>query len=200
MSGDLCTWAEQNLLTGKVRFKKEDKYNYPDWDEMKLKNIIDYKNSKHDLKDVDNANPGKYPLYTTAGEYKRVDFYDMETNYIGLNLRGAPGKAWLMKAGSSMNSTFCYLTIKEDLVDTVHINYLYYQLSQIHWNKYIQGSTIKGIVFNDFKNERIPLPVFEEQGRINNFFVACLRQLRLMERELELAELFKKGLLQQLFV
>lgn len=82
MSGDLCIWAEQNLLT--VRFKKEVKYDYPDWDEMELKNIVDYRKSKHNLKDVDKANPGKYPLYIIAGEYKRVDFYDMETNYICL--------------------------------------------------------------------------------------------------------------------
>ena len=194
MGEDLATWFNQNLLTGKIRFP--DYKN--DWETIMLKDLVDCTNSKKELRHVDEMDTGKYPIYTSQGLYKKIPVYDMEVDYIGLNLHGSPGKSILAHKGSSMNSTHAYLTIKEEA--NIDLIWLFLQLQNIHWNKYIQGSTIKSIKWKDFNKEKILVPCIKEQEHILGFFNAFKRRTELIEQQIHLMKLFKKGLLQQLFV
>lgn len=197
---DWCTWIEQNILTGKVRFNNRWGEPFEDWTTTKLKDIVTCTNSKHDLHDVDTlpAHGGKYPLYTSSGLYKMVPYYDQEEPYIGINLRGSPGNVFIYHACSSMNSTHAYLNLKDG--NDWDLRFVYFQVCQIHWNKYIQGTTIKGMNFKDFKNELIPTPELEEQYRIGNFIQAGSDKYHELEEKIYLMKLFKKGLLQRLFI
>lgn len=195
---DWYTWIKQNILTGKIRFKDPLGDDYPDWTTVKLKDILDCKDSTHDLRDVDKEIPGRYPLFTTGKIYKCVPWYDMETDYIAINFRGSPGKCMILPACTSVNSTQAYLTLKEDV--DMNLIWVFSNIDTIHFEKYIQGSTIKGIRWKDFNSTRINVPCIDEQNRIADFINSFAKSSRLVEEELTLWKLFKKAMLQKMFV
>ena len=198
MVNEWPTWITQNILSGKVRFKDPLGDEFPKWKQLKLKDILDCKNSTHELKDVDKEAEGKFPLFTTGKLYKFVPWYDMETDYIAINLQGAPGKCMLLPGCSSVNSTQAYLTLKDDV--DMNLIWILQNLEGIHFEKYIQGTTIKGLKWKDFYNEKINVPCIDEQNRIGEFINSFYRIAKLKEEEIELWKLLKKYLLQNMFV
>lgn len=191
-------WIKQNILTGKKRFKNPVGHEYSDWETVKLKDVLECKNSVHDLSDVDKEESGKYPLFTTGKLYKKVPWYDMDVDYISINFRGSPGKCYLLPRCTSVNSTQAYLYLKEDV--DANLKWIFANVYHIHFEKYIQGTTIKGIKWNDFKNETIPLPCCDEQNKIGDFIYTLALYSQLMGEELKLWKLMKKLMMQKLFV
>ncbi|WP_293893034.1 restriction endonuclease subunit S [Flavobacterium sp.] len=78
--------------------------------------------------------------------------------------------------------------------------YLYCLLSNIDFVKYVTGSTIPHIYFKDYSSEICGLPCLEEQTKIANFLSAIDDKVQAVEAQIEKTEMWKKGLLQQLFV
>lgn len=198
---DLSTWVTQNILNGKHRFKTKSGEDYPDWDYVELDDILNCSISKHDLKDIDNLpdkDNCKYPFYNRREIYKMVDFYDVSTPFIGLALHGSPGYTQLYPAYGSINSTGAYLTLKKEDVDIV---WVYAQIQTLNFDKYIQGSTIKGIRWDDIKHHKIPIPSSTEEMVKLSSFLQCLgKYASLLEEELKLWKLLKKGMLQKMFL
>lgn len=195
--GDWLTWCFQNILNGNKRFCRKSGEEFDDWSKTKLKNIVKYTKSNHELKDIDVEHTGRFPLFTTGKIYKKVPFYDMEEPYISINMNGAPGKVQLLPACSSVNSTQAYLTLKGD--DDYDIGYVFSQLNQIPFQRFIQGTTIKSIKWRDIRNIRLDMPEYDEQRMIGNFLMLNYEYSTYCENELDLMKLFKKGLLQQMF-
>ena len=191
-------WIKQNILTGEKRFKDPLGNEYPNWETVKLKDILNCETSKHELSDVDNEETGKYPIFNRGVIYKRVPWYDMEVDYIALSLAGNPGNCRLYPKCTSINSTQAYLYPKEDV--DVNIRYIFANVFHINFDKYIQGSTIKGLRWKDIKNETIPLPCNDEQNKIGDFIGIFALYSQLLSEELQLWELMKKAMLQKLFV
>lgn len=191
-------WIKQNILTGKKRFKNPLGNEYPDWETVKLKDILNYKRSNRDLSDVDCEKEGKFSLFNRGEIYKRVPWYDMEVDYIGLSVRGNPGNCWLYPKCTSINSTMAYLFPKDDV--DINIRFVFANVANINFDKYLEGSIIKGIKWNDFKNEIIPLPCNDEQNKIGDFLYTFALKFQLMSEERKLWKLMKKGLMQQLLV
>lgn len=191
-------WIKQNILTGKIRFKNPVGHKYPDWETVKLKDILNCEKSKHYLSDVDKEESGRYPLFNNGKIYKKVPWYDMDVDYIGINFRGSPGKCWLLPRCTSVNDTQSYLYLKEDV--DANLRWIFANVSNIRFEKYIAGGNIKGIKWNDFKNEKISLPCNDEQNKIGDFIHAFALYSQLMCEELKLWKLMKKSLMQNLFV
>ena len=63
-----------------------------------------------------------------------------------------------------------------------------------------QGSTRFNISKTAFMNVVIHLPMLEEQTKIANFLSAIDQKIDVVSEQLEQAKLWKKGLLQQMFV
>lgn len=191
-------WIKQNILSGKKRFKDSLGDDFPDWQNVKLKNILNCETSKHELYDVDKENEGKYPIFNRGKLYKKVSYYDMEVDYIALSIAGNPGECWLYPKGTSINSTCAYLYLK-DSVDA-NLRYIFANVMYLNFDKYIQGTTIKGLRWKDIKRETIPLPCVDEQNRIGDFIGTFALYSQLMGRELELWKTMKKALMQKMFI
>lgn len=191
-------WIKQNILTGEKRFKDPTGYEYPDWETVKLKDILECEMSKHELADVDHDKDGKYPIFNRGEIYKRVQWYDMETDYIALSVAGNPGNCRLYPRCTSVNSTQAYLYLKEDV--DANLRYIFANIFYINFDKYIQGSTIKGLRWKDIKNETIPLPCNDEQNKIGDFIGTFALYSQLLSEELRLWKLLKKAMMQKLFI
>lgn len=191
-------WLKQNILTGKKRFKDPLGQTYPDWETVRLKDILKCEMSKRDLADVDLEREGKYPIFNRGEIYKKVPWYDMEVDYIALSIAGNPGNCRLYPKCTSINSTQAYLYPKEDV--DINLRWVFANVNYINFDKYIQGSTIKGLRWKYIKNETIPLPCNDEQNKIGDFIGTFALYSQLLGEELRLWKLMKKAMLQKLFI
>lgn len=186
----------QQIFKQKLRFKKEDGTNYPDWEEKKLGDIA-IKQSSNISANTIEENEGEYKVYGAAGLLKTIDFYREEKEYISIVKDGAGvGRTLLCDAFSSVLGTLDIIKPKID----ANLYFIYSLLNNIDFTKYITGSTIPHIYFKDYSKQKISIPCLEEQTQIANFLSAIDDKIALVNTQLENTQQFKKGLLQQMFV
>ena len=142
-------------------------------------------------------NIGEYPLYGAEGIIKYVDFYEMKSPYISIIKDGAGvGRLNLCNEFSSALGTLQCLIPNQD----ININFLYFYLKTLNFNKYIVGSTIPHIYFKDYSKERITVPSLKRQQDIGNYFSLYEKKNNMIKEEIEILNKFKQGLLQKMFV
>ena len=166
-----------------------------EYDEIKLKDIVKSYASNLSINKLEK-NIGEYPLYGAEGIIKYVDFYEMKSPYISIIKDGAGvGRLNLCNEFSSALGTLQCLIPNED----ININFLYFYLKTLNFNKYIVGSTIPHIYFKDYSKERIKVPSLRRQQDIGNYFSLCEKKNNLIKEEIEVLNKFKQGLLQKMF-
>lgn len=186
----------QKIFSQEVRFKDEKGEEFADWEEKTLGEVGQKKSSNISANKIED-NFGDYVIYGASGVLKYVDFYEEENDYISVVKDGAGvGRLFYCKGKSSVLGTM--EMIKP--MGGVNPYFLYCLLSNIDFSKYVTGSTIPHVYFKDYKNEGFSLPVLTEQTKIANFLSTIDKKITDTQTQIEKAEQWKKGLLQQLFV
>ena len=92
-----------------------------------------------------------------------------------------------------------YLT---DLNKNIKLYYLYYYLkeNQREIMKLRVGSALFNIQKKDIENFKIKVPKIEKQKEISHFLLILNRKLEIIKSKLKLMKVFKRGLLQEMFV
>ena len=187
----------QKIFSQELRFKDSNGNDYPEWEEKRLGEILTSKSSAISQNTLKN-NEGIYSVYGAIGKIKNINFYENENEYIGIVKDGAGvGRTFLCEKKSSVLGTLNYLELK---TKSIYLKFAYYILKQIDFSKYIVGSSIPHIYFKDYKNEKIQLPILEEQQKIADFLSSIDSKIESIEKELEELKEFKRGLLQQMLV
>ena len=138
-----------------------------------------------------------YTIYGASGILKKVDFYEEENEFVSIVKDGAGvGRLFLCEAKSSVLGTMDIIKSKSD----VNTYFLFYQLSNIDFTKYVTGSTIPHIYFKDYKKEKLKIPSSDEQNKIANFLASIDEKIETEKKILEQYENQKKYLLANLFV
>ena len=186
----------QQLFSQELRFKDDNGNDFPDWEEKKLGEVCNKQSSNISANKIEE-NFGDYIIYGASGVLKKVDFYEVEEDYISIVKDGAGvGRLLYCKGKSSVLGTLDIIK-PFDLLNTY---FLYCLLSNIDFTKYITGSTIPHIYFKDYRNEDLQLPCLEEQTKIANFMSAIDDKINAVQQQIEKTEVWKKGLLQKMFV
>lgn len=186
----------QKIFSQEIRFKDKNGNDYPEWEEKKLGEIIKSKTSTITQNDLEN-NEGNYLVYGATGILKKINFYIMESRYIGIVKDGAGvGRTFLCKKKSSILATMNYL----EILSNDKLEFCYYLLNTIDFTKYIVGSSIPHIYFKDYKEEKIKICILEEQQKIADFLSSIDNKIEKTENKLNELKEFKKGLLQKMFV
>jgi type I restriction enzyme S subunit len=186
----------QKIFNQEIRLKDDNRQEYPKWEKKKLWNIADKKSSNISANKIEE-NFGEYIIYGASGVLKEVDFYKEENDYISIVKDGAgAGRLLYCKGKSSVLGTMEIIKPKSE----VNTYFLYCLLSNIDFTKYITGSTIPHIYFKDYSKETCSTPCIEEQTKIANFLSTVDNKINHTQKQIEKAELWKKGLLQQMFV
>ena len=123
----------QNLLTGKMRLK-----DFTDeWRKVKLGEVCYYKSSNISINSLNQNAKGEFPVFDANKIYAFVDFYEINQDYISIVKDGAGvGRLRLCSGKSSVIGTMGYI-----LSDKCNINFLYYRISLVNFQNYINGST-----------------------------------------------------------
>jgi type I restriction enzyme, S subunit len=186
----------QKIFSQDVRFKNDEGKDFPGWEEKVLGEVIDKHSSSLSAGSI-KENLGKYKVYGASGELKSVDFFLESEPYISIVKDGAGvGRLLMCEATTSVLGTLDVL--KPKVGDS--LSFLYFLLSRINFNTYVTGSTIPHIYFNHYKKEKVLLPSLVEQNKISDFLSSLDNLIDSKLNQVSLAEEWKKGLMQGLFV
>lgn len=144
---------------------------------------------------------GDYPVFGAQGFLQNVSFYQQENEYLAIIKDGAGvGRVTKHPEKSSILATMQYIIPK----DGFDIDFLYYFMGYVDFDKYRTGSTIPHIYYKDYKSEVFPLIDLPEQKRIvtklNQFFKAIDKAKTNVERNLQNAKELFQSHLSQIFL
>lgn len=186
----------QKLFSQEIRFKKDDSSAFPDWEEKRF-HEISYKISSNIAANSLDDNHGDFKIYGATGFLQYVDFYSEEEEYISIVKDGAGvGRVLLCDAYSSVLGTLDIIKAKEDNI----LKFLFELLSRMRFEKYVSGSTIPHIYFKDYSMEKVFVPHPDEQYKIALFANSIDKKIIKHSCELDQLLIFKKSVLQKMFV
>jgi type I restriction enzyme S subunit len=201
----------QQIFSQQIRFKDDDGKDYPGWMEKKLGDICVIQSgdspSKYNLEQV-----GLYP-FLKVEELNNCFKYQFESreytndtkslipmNSIVFPKRGAAilnNKIRICVTDVYMDSNLMALIAIPSLVN---YEFLYYVINFIKLYKIADTSSIPQINNKHIIPYRVQLPSILEQTKIANFLSAIDDKINHVNQQLEQTKLYKKGLLQQMFV
>ncbi len=191
----------QQIFSQQIRFKDDDGNEYPDWKKMKLGEISDISIGEFVIKTKQNPN-SKYPVYNGGKSYTGFyDYFNNEGDKIIISARGANAGFVNYEKSRFWAGNSCYSV---DIVDKIRNNvqfiFNFIKFNQNLFTDYQQAANIPSVSKKDVQFFKIQLPKIEEQNKIANFLTFIEDKIKLVNKQLENTEEFKKGLLQQMFV
>ena len=200
----------QKLFSQQIRFKADDGSEFGNWEDSILGEIIRFVNGKGHENDVDSN--GTYTLInskflsTDGNIYKKVNKCNQKVinNSLVMVMSDVPNGKALAKVmhiqdGSkfALNQRIGMFIFDEDN----YPKFFQYQLNRHHYYlSFDSGVGQTNLKKEDVLNCPIIVPCLEEQTKIANFLSAIDQKIDVVSEQLEQAKLWKKGLLQQMFV
>jgi type I restriction enzyme S subunit len=205
----------QKIFKQEIRFKDHSGQVYTDWEEKKLGEVT-YKVGKKNKGNV------KYPIYSINNQVGFIpqsdQFEGMDSNNRGYDISmykiiGSntwaynPARINVGSIGFSgeldniiISSLYVCFKTNEDLEDS----FLKYYLQTYNFNKAVlrnvEGGVRDYLFYENFSSIIIPLPSNSEQQKIASFLTSIDQKIEQVNTQLEKAKIWKKGLLQKMFV
>ena len=200
----------QKIFNQEIRFKDENGNDFADWEEKKGNEIFDSISNKNHNSDLPilaitqdyGAIPRDLIDYQISVTDKSVESYKVvEVGDFIISLRSFQGGIEYSNYKGICSPAYIILRSK------VSINNLFYK-HYLKTDSYIQrmNAKLEGIrdgkmvSYKYFSEIDLPLPSFEEQNKIADFFTAIENKINSVNQQLEKTKEYKKGLLQQMFV
>ena len=194
----------QKIFKQQVRFKDENGEEYSEWEEKKLGEcIVCLDNMRKPLNSTERQEmKGNIPYYGANGIVDYINDFIFDERLILLAEDGGnfdefatrpiaqiiTGKSWI-------NNHAHVLKAKENYID-----YIFYTLVHKDIRQYINGTSRAKLNKSDMLDIKIDIPCIEEQTKIANFLSNIDNIIEEEKKKLEDLKLWKKGLLQQMFV
>jgi len=212
----------QQIFSQKLRFKDDDGREFPEWEEKKLGDVVD--NYGGTALEEFVTEKGTHN-FISIGNYEKDGRYFDNGQRIALNEKT---KLRLLNAGELVmvlndktssgdligstllipeDNKYIYNQRSERLVcktEIIDSKYAWHLLNSPKFRKLIysisQGGTQIYVNFPSVKKLNAPIPSLPEQAKIANFLTAIDDKITQTKTQLDAVKLYKKGLLQQLFV
>lgn len=183
----------QKLFSQEIRFKDENGEDFPDWESKRIEEILDISYGK----DYKNLDEGDIPLIGTGGIMGYVDDFLYDKPSVLIGRKGTIDKPQYIDEPFWTVDTLFYTKVSE----SVDPYFAYLLVSRINLLKYNEASGVPSLSVRALNSIMVKIPAsFEEQLHIANFVEIIDRKISQLNRKIELAQTFKKGLLQQMFV
>ena len=205
----------QKLFSQQIRFKDDEENDFEDWEVNKLGDVtrkVDKKNKEKEILPVysiSNKNGFVHQSEQFDGVdsvergydtslYKIIEPQTFAYNPARINV-GSIGYSGILE---KVLVSSLYVTFKT--ASTVSDLFFSYFLQTKHFNKSVirnsEGGVRDYLFYENFSQIRIDLPSFPEQTKIANFLTAIDEKINKVDVQIKQTELWKKGLLQQMFV
>lgn len=132
------------------------------WERKHIADICEKASSNIALNKLEGVD-GDYPVYGASGFVQNVDFYQRDTEYIGIIKDGSGvGRVNTYPAFSSLLGTMQYILPKDGYL----LSFVSYALKSLNLASFASGAAIPHIYFKDYSKCQISVPPFDEQSRI----------------------------------
>ena len=201
-------------MNPRLRFKRDDGTDYPDWEEKKLGDItyktgVKNKNNldleTYSINNIDGFVPQK-EQFENAGYLKNADrsiYYIVSHGSFAYNpARINVGSIGFQNLGKDVlvSSLYEIFNTKDELNDKFLMNYFKTINFKNNVKKYSEGGVRSYFYYDKLCSLNVFIPCLEEQKKIADFLSDFDEAISLAKQELEKWKLLKKGLLQQIFV
>ena len=207
----------QQLFSGQLRFKDQNRNPYPDWEEKRLGDLCSKAQSGGTPKSTTKEYyEGEIPFLaisdmTKQGKY--LTYTSKKVSQLGID----NSSSWLVPKGSLIYSMyasvgFVAINMIEMATSQAVMNmifkkeeeqeFIYYYLNEFRRiiHKYVETGTQGNINAQIVKSIKIPYPVVEEQQKIATYLSSIDTKIGAVNNQITQTQTFKKGLLQQLFI
>ena len=207
----------QQLLSKKIRFRADDGSDFKDWEDKTLGDI----SSKNLTKNKDESISEVLTNSAIQGIIKQSDYFEKDI-VTEANLKGYyvielgdfvynPRISSKAPVGPIKRNKQC-LGVMSPLytvftISSGNLTYLEYFFESSVWHDYIKSVSNSGarhdrmnIKNQDFFDMPILYPCLEEQTKIANFLSTIDQKIDNVAAQIDQAQVWKKGLLQQMFV
>lgn len=215
----------QKIFSQELQFKDDNGNDYPDWEVKKLGEIGTFQTSSIDKLSNENESEVYLVNYMNVYRHENINNESIKSfqvvtakekqiescNLIKGDILFTPSSETPDDIGHSVvifedleNAVFSYHLMRFRPTRNISILYSHYfcnipqVLSQL--TKLATGSTRFTISVKSFSSISVELPCIEEQTKIANFLYAIDDKINHCEAQIEKTEVWKKGLLQQMFV
>lgn len=186
----------QKLFLQELKFKDDDGNDFPDWEVKKLGQIARVTTGSSNRQD--SILDGEFTFFDRSQDIRTSEKYLFDSEAI---IVPGEGQEFIPK----------YFVGKFDLhqrtyaiMDFINIDgkFLFYSISYNtkHLDSQAVGSTVKSLRLPMFELMPINLPSLFEQIKISNFLSALDEKINTVQLQIEKTEIWKKGLLQKMFV
>ena len=189
----------QKIFSQKLRFKADGGSDFPDWEEKKLGEVLDYEQpTKYLVSSTDYSNEFSTPVLT-AGKTFLLGYTDETSGIFNKNLpkiifddftTAFQFVDFPFKAKSSAMK----MLIPRD--SSVNMHYVFSAMLQI---KYTPGDHKRHWI-SEFQEFEIPYPSVAEQKKIVQFLTNLDSNIENLNQQITQTQTWKKGLLQKMFV
>lgn len=190
----------QKIFKQEIRFKDENGREYPEWENIQLDRICNIKKGEQ-INKLNLSLIGKYYVLNGGVSYSGfTDRYNTEENTISISEGGNSCGYVNFNNNKFWSGGHCYtlLNLSSNIIVRYLYNYLKFKEKQI-MNLRV-GSGLPNIQKNALSALSITLPCFKEQTKIATFLSTIDKKIEKEEKKLEKLKVYKKGLLQKMFV
>ncbi len=184
----------QKIFSQEIRFKDDNGQEFPKLEKKKLKDVAEIKYGK-DQKGIICEN-GQYPIFGTGGIMGRTNEFLSDKPSVLIGRKGTIDRPLFVDTPFWTVDTLFYTNLLSD----VNAKWLYYNLTKVNWYKYNEASGVPSLSTSTINKIPINLPSLGEQTKIANFLSAIDVKINHTQKQIEKAEVWKRGLMQQMFV
>ena len=186
----------QKLFSQQIRFKADDGSEFGEWEEIALGKIkgVSIASGKSSHEKLELA---KYYYYGSTGVIGYSNEYDYQgTRILIARVGHNAGYIYMVSGQYNVSDNTLILELPSNL-DYIFIRAF---LEKFQLNKLVFGTGQPLITGSLLKKVVIQVPCLEEQTKIANFLSAIDQKIEVVAQQIEQAKMWKKGLLQQMFV
>lgn len=205
----------QQIFSQQIRFKDDDGKNFPEWEASRLGLLGSFLGGGTPSTENSAYWDGNIPWVSSSDIQDDKLFKISVSRYINSNAvkdsatKVVPRNSLLIVSRVGIGKfavTRQDICTSQDFTNftphTADVVFMAYSLAH-NKNKLLsigQGTTIKGFTISDLSLLKLVVPSLKEQQKIAQFLQSLDKKIDAINKQIEQTKLFKKGLLQQMFV
>ncbi len=198
----------QKIFSQELRFKDDHGIDFSDWEEKRLEDVaIIIMGTSPKSESYNNHSEG-LPLIQGNADIKdrksapriftSVVTKECQPNDVLLSVRAPVGEVSISIHHACIGRGISAIRAKQ--LNNQDFVFQFLLWFEPRWKRISQGSTFESVNTEDIKSLKIPTPHEKEQQKIADFLSFLDKKTFLVAKELEQAQAFNKGLLQQMFI
>ncbi len=181
-----------------IRFKRDDGSDFPDWEERRLRDILEYEQPTKYIVDSSKYDDNYSIPVLTAGKTFILGYtnetYGVFTNHPVIIFDDFTTVSKFVDFDFKVKSSAMkILKLRKNI--QANIKLVYECMQKINFS--LKGH--KRYWISEYQNITIPFPTLPEQQKIASFLQSVDTKIQLLERKVTLLQSYKKGVIQKLF-